>query len=196
MTKFAAISLAAVVGLAGTFGGIRMTNAASRSKISSETKYAEAENIAETTSDPITGADSSTWSPFTDCASLEEAENAAGFEMVVPDTIGGYKNVSYAAMKEYPLIQVQYYSDEDRCISVRKALDDEDISGDYKSYSYEEKVPVDGTTVLLKGNNGLISLAIWQKEGDSFSAGVYDYSSDKDAGLSRDEMIDIVKSIR
>ena len=51
MTKFAAISLAAVVGLAGTFGGIRMTNAASRSKISSETKYAEAENIAETTSE-------------------------------------------------------------------------------------------------------------------------------------------------
>ena len=118
-------------------------------------------------------------SPWTDYASLDEAEAAAGFDLAIPDAVDGCSEKQFRALDADgdKMIEVIYASGEDEIARIRKAPGAEDISGDCNTYTTIEEQTVDGHTVLCKGNDGLIYTATW-------TDGEYSYAVMCDAGMS------------
>lgn len=125
--------------------------------------------------------------PFTDFDTLAGAEKQTGFYITLPDAIGSSDNKIYRAMND-EMIEVIYVNGEDETGRVRKARGSEDISGDYNEYAETETVSVGGIDVLLKGDAGLVKLAVWTNDG-------YTYSVSAEAGLTADEMSALVSGI-
>ena len=65
----------------------------------------------------------------------------------------------------------------------------EDISGDYNVYTQVKTADVNGTAVTMKGENGLVHLAIW-------TGGGYTYSISARAGMSEADMTALVRSVK
>lgn len=130
--------------------------------------------------------------PWTDCASEEEAAQLAGFDLTAPDAISGAGEKSYRVMTAEDaetISEIDYASGEDRAAHVRKAAGAEDISGDYNVYEEEQTVEAGSVSVTLKGNDGLVYLAVWTDGG-------YSYALNVTAGLSQSEMTALVSEIR
>ena len=130
--------------------------------------------------------------PWTDCASKEEAAQLAGFDLTAPDAISGAGGKSYRVMTAEDaetISEIDYASGEDRAAYVRKAAGAEDISGDYNVYEEEQTVEAGSASVTLKGNDGLVYLAVWTDGG-------YSYALNVTAGLSQSEMTALVSEIR
>lgn len=130
--------------------------------------------------------------PWTDCASKEEAAQLAGFDLTAPDAISGAGEKSYRVMTAEDaetISEIDYASGEDRAAYVRKASGAEDISGDYNVYEEEQTVEAGSVSVTLKGNDGLVYLAVWTDGG-------YSYALNVTAGLSQSEMTALVSEIR
>lgn len=127
--------------------------------------------------------------PFTDNATLEEAEKNAGFSIQVPDKISG---VSAAAFRnlDQKMLEVIYYNGEQEVARIRKSQENADNSGNYVGYSEIKNEKVGGMDVSLKGNEGKVALAIW-------SNGAYSYSISVDEqGVSLDEMTALVEAVK
>ena len=75
-------------------------------------------------------------SPYQEVNSLQEASKIAGFDMKVPDSIGEYGNQLISVI-DSNIIEVRYLSSDEQStgIIIRKSGGDEDISGDYNTYS-------------------------------------------------------------
>ncbi|MCR5736009.1 MAG: hypothetical protein K6G22_15525 [Lachnospiraceae bacterium] len=121
--------------------------------------------------------------PWIDCATIEDAEKIAGYDIMVPDRIEGYPDTFIQAVKK-EMIQVFYYDakeneDERSRVLIRKGVGNEDISGDYNEYSQIESAEMHGINVDLRGNDNLIYNATWYQGG-------YAYAILSDEGLSRD----------
>ena len=130
--------------------------------------------------------------PWTDCASKEEAAQLAGFDLTAPDAISGAGEKSYQVMSGEDvetIFEIDYASGEDRAAYVRKAPGAEDISGDYNEYAESQTVEAGSASVTLKGNDGLVYLAVWTDGG-------YSYALNVTAGLSQSEMTALVSEIR
>lgn len=87
---------------------------------------------------------------------LEEAEEAVGFAL--PD----WKGLEGREIQEVfviggELLEVRY---EDG-LTCRMARGTQDVSGDYQVYAEETTRTVDGRDVTLKGEDGTVSLAVW-----------------------------------
>ncbi len=126
--------------------------------------------------------------PFIECATIEEAAKAAGFDFTLPSSIpDGYTEPKIRAVSN-TMIEVIYTTSEDK-LTARKAAKTGDISGDYNIYAEEESVDVGDLKVELKGNDGNVSVATWT-DGD------YSYSVSTRTGLARDIMVKLVGEIR
>ena len=106
--------------------------------------------------------------PFVDYATLEEAEEAAGFTLKLPERVKGYPEQTVQLMSG-KMLQVIYRNGHDSRVVVRKAAGEDDVSGDYNSYSDELTCIAGGHEVTLKGNEGTVSLAVWTRNGYSFA---------------------------
>ena len=116
--------------------------------------------------------------PFVDCDTLADATALAGFDIIVPDSVDGYEERAITAM-ENDMIQVLYLHGDDQ-VCIRKAVGDEECSGDYNVYSEEKTVTVGDKEVVLRGNNGKVMVAVWTEGGYSYSIGVYAYAQHND----------------
>jgi hypothetical protein len=130
--------------------------------------------------------------PFKDCASLDEAEQVAGFEITAPEEVSGLENTVVQAVDD-DMIQVYYCHDPENVQEgdyalFRKAAGEEDISGDYSKYAYEKEVDVDGLTVTFKGYEGN-NLAVWND-------GEYSYSIYSTEELSDEAMANLVRTLK
>lgn len=125
--------------------------------------------------------------PFTDFNTLAEAEKQTGFYITLPDAIGSSNNKIYRAMND-EMLEVIYVNGEDETGRIRKARGSEDISGDYNEYAETETVSVGGIDVLLKGDAGIVKLAVWTNDG-------YAYSVSSEAGMTADEMMALVSAV-
>ena len=125
--------------------------------------------------------------PFTDFDTLAEAEKQTGFYITLPDAIGRSDKRIYRAMND-EMLEVIYVNGEDETGRIRKARGSEDISGDYNDYAETETVSVGGIDVLLKGDAGLVKLAVWTNDG-------YAYSVSSEAGMTADEMMALVSAV-
>ena len=128
--------------------------------------------------------------PWEDVGSLEEAEEAMGFELTVPDMSEYGEASAYRVCAALTEIEIQYGSLDSKGAYIRKAEDDGDISGDYEKYSYEENVTVGEDTVTFKGTSeDEISLAVW-------NAGDYAYCIRVTDGIAPDVMNDLVSGVK
>lgn len=138
--------------------------------------------------------------PFTDHSSMEEAEQAAGFSLTVPDKIDGFSDRIIRTMKNEDgtsMIEVIYRNEQDQSgakedeIRIRKENGTEDISGDYTDYAESSIITVNEIPVSVKGDNGSIRLATWHSGDYSYSVGFY-----SENGISSEDLEDYVSSIQ
>ena len=121
--------------------------------------------------------------PWSDFKSLKEAENAAGYELGMPETLGSYKANVFRTKKEgygIGILEVRYY-DGDSEINVRKSAGEGvDISGVYgldirtteqlsggEEITYCRKDSSGTGPVLVTFRNGGYSWSIYAEKGFS-----------------------------
>ena len=126
--------------------------------------------------------------PFADYATLADAEKAAGFEMKAPDTVAGYDGETAFQVMSGRMLQMIYFDSQDNRLFIRKEAGSEDISGDYNSYAEIQTVGVAGREVTMKGENGLVSVAIW-------TDGAYTYAVTTDKPMAQDAMTALISAV-
>ena len=130
--------------------------------------------------------------PWTDCASKEEAAQLAGFDLTAPDEIAGTGEDAYQVMTGEDIetiFEIDYASGEERAAYVRKAPGADDISGNCNDYTEVETIEENGVKLTLKGNDGLVNLAVWTDGGYSYALNVTD-------GLSQSDMTALATGIQ
>lgn len=119
--------------------------------------------------------------------SIAELNQNAGFE------ISEVKNVPFSIKKTTytlywgELAEITYSNDEEELV-YRKAVGNEDISGNYNEYSKEKKCIIDDYEVTIKGDMNGYTLAVWQKDS-------YSYSLEFSKRVSEIEILDIIKNL-
>lgn len=127
--------------------------------------------------------------PWADCDTAADAAALAGFDFTLPEELftGASNKIIQAAQGE--MIQVIYADANGNEIGrVRKAAGSEDVSGDYNDYSENETTDINGTSVKLRGKDGKIYVATWEKDGCSYSLSVK-------SGLAKDSLTGMVASL-
>ncbi|SHM06832.1 hypothetical protein SAMN02746066_00616 [Anaerosporobacter mobilis DSM 15930] len=120
--------------------------------------------------------------------SIVELSQNAGFE------ISEVKNVPFSIEKTTytlywgELAEITYSNDEEELV-YRKAVGNEDISGNYNEYSMEKKCKIDDYEVTIKGDMNGYTLAVWQKDSDS-------YSLEFSKRVSEMVILDIIKELK
>lgn len=120
-------------------------------------------------------------------ASIEELSEAVHFD--IADLSELPFEVSKRTYKSYwgEVAEITYIGENEQLV-YRKAVGDEDISGDYNTYTKEKNLIIDDKTITLKGNGKKYNLAIWTYE-------QFSYSLSYEKGLSKKELIKIISEI-
>jgi hypothetical protein len=129
--------------------------------------------------------------PFTDCETIEEAEDLAGFDIALPGSLPeGYSRSAIRAVKD-GMIEIIYTNGNDE-IRIRKGMGSEDISGDYSEYGETGTEMVGGLKVTMKGSGGKVNAASWQSGGYAFSVTV----NPGGEGLDKAIVADMVSGVK
>ena len=119
--------------------------------------------------------------PYVDYETLEEACEAAGVSLRLPDSIEGYERIDYQAI-DGQMINVIYTAADGSMLLIRKAKGSEDISGDYNEYEHNSEQTINDIDVQVRGNGDTLSAAVWYDNGEAYSMTV-DRPMEKDRGL-------------
>lgn len=105
--------------------------------------------------------------PWSDCTTIEEAEDIAGFKF---NSIKSAEVNAISVMKgsDYTIIQISFYDGENK-VTIRKANTEENISGDYNVYTQKNPIIKDEITISVQGNDNLYSLVEWNRNGYAYS---------------------------
>lgn len=126
-------------------------------------------------------------SSITEFASAKELEEAIGFHVEEVTALPFVPEETLYCNYFGDFAQI-VYQHGDASVTFRKAAGSEDISGDYNAYEAEKTVQVNDVPVILKGNNGTFALAVWQKDG-------YTYSLHSDPAVSEAELVKTLLSL-
>ena len=131
--------------------------------------------------------------PFLDCKTLKDAEKIAGFKVTAPDKIPeGYTEDVIQAIKG-DLVQIIYKNGENEITfrQAKKGKEIEDISGDYNEYDEKNTIMIGDLEVVIKGNGGKVSNALWTNGEFIFSITV----TPGEIGIDKTDMIHMIESI-
>lgn len=127
---------------------------------------------------------------FADYDRQSDAETKSGVTVTLPDAIAGYKTGVYRASESLSMIEVVYARTSGTGqIRIRKAVGNNDISGDYNIYSETSSEAINSHAVTLKGNNGKVNLATWTADG-------FTYAISSDEGLTLAQMSNLVRAVK
>ena len=126
--------------------------------------------------------------PWTDYDSKDAAAQAAGFDFTVPDEISGCSEKSYRVLSAAGdvMFEIIYASGEDETARIRKAPGADDVSDEYAE---TETVDAGGVSVTMKGENGLVKLAVWTN-------GDYSYVLSVENAIGQNDMAALVSNIQ
>ncbi len=128
--------------------------------------------------------------PWVDAENQEDAQQQAGFTIQLPSSLPSeYGAPSFRVIPE-DILEADYAGTGDGQIVIRKAAGTEDPSGDYNDYSSSQQVKVGDVDVTMKGNDGELSLAVWNDGANAYSIGIYG-----GAGLTEEEMTQMVSEM-
>ena len=131
---------------------------------------------------------SSAVSDITECSSAEELSKKLGFDVYNINSLPFEpEKVYYTAYWGY-MAQIEYING-DSSILYRKSLENEDNSGDYNNYDTITEVASGDITYTLKGYSDKYRLSLWQN-------GDFSYSISFSDGISEEEMLSILESIK
>lgn len=148
-------------------------------------------NVSEKNGGQIAGETAQIPNPFIDCATIEDAQKLAGFNMTIPDAMPeGYSRTAIRAVKNKEIEII--YLNGDSEIRIRKAIGIEDISGDYTAYKEEKKIEIGSVKVTMKGDSGKVNVSTWSEGGYVFSITVNCGGTGLDSSIIRD-MVNAVK---
>lgn len=128
--------------------------------------------------------------PWVETENQQEAEKQAGFSITLPETLPqGYGDPSFLVIPG-DIMEAYYAGTGEARLCVRKAAGTDDASGDYREYPESQQVTVGDLEVTMKGDNGEVSLAVWQDGTNAYSIGIYG-----GAGLTVEEMSQMVSEM-
>lgn len=128
--------------------------------------------------------------PWVEVESQQEAEKQAGYAIALPQTLPeGYGEPSFLVTPG-EIVEAYYAGAGEARLCVRKAAGTDDASGDYREYPESQQVTVGDLKVTMKGDNGEISLAVWQDGTNAYSIGIYG-----GVGLTVEEMSQMVSEM-
>lgn len=146
--------------------------------------------------------------PFVE-GSLEESIQHAGFDFSVPEQIAGYAHRTILSIED-ELIQAYYYNDDELegldddalnkidwenvdwnsdSLMIRKAKGNDDVSGDYNTYSEVHSLNIGDLQITVKGENHMIYVATW-------TDGSYSFAITTNNALSEEQIADIIKQVK
>lgn len=128
-----------------------------------------------------------TTSGIVEYTSIDELNKNVGFEIEEVKNVPFHVNKTTYTVYWGELAEITYSNDQEELV-YRKAVGEEDISGDYNKYSKEKKCIIGQYEVIIKGNKSGFTLAIWTKAG-------YSYSLDLSRSVSEDEIFEIIKNL-
>ena len=128
--------------------------------------------------------------PWVEAKDQNDAQEQAGFSIQLPSSLPAeYGAPSFQVIPEETL-EADYAGSGDATITVRKAVGSDDPSGDYNQYADSKQVTVGNVEVTMKGNDGGVSLAVWQNGDYAYSIGIYNT-----AGITAEEMRQMVSEM-
>ena len=130
--------------------------------------------------------------PWMDVRDLKEALKETGVELKAPEEIGDFHLSHVQAIQDGGIVQVFYGSLADQTETqalLRKAKSMEDISGDYTVYPEDHRVSDSEGEVRLRGQDGRVYLATWQR-------GDYAYSLSLAQGLEEAKVMEVIAEIQ
>ncbi len=128
--------------------------------------------------------------PWVDAENQDDAQQQAGFTIQLPSSLPAEYGAPSFRVMPGEMLEADYAGDGDANICVRKATGTDDPSGDYNQYSGSQQVTVGNVEVTMKGNDGGVSLAVWQNGSNAYSIGIYDA-----AGITVEEMTQMVSEM-
>lgn len=106
-------------------------------------------------------------SPLTEHTTIEALKKAVSFNFEVPTAPAGY-TISLIQDISGNLAEISF-SDSKNTINYRVSSGSKDNSGNSNVYDSTKVITVNNSQITCKGNGGSISLAVWEKDGLSFS---------------------------
>lgn len=125
--------------------------------------------------------------PFTTYDTMEEAAEAVGFDMDIPEMLEGF-DTREIQCSETGMLEVIYRNADGGTVSIRKAIGNTDISGDYNQYAEEASETVSGQEVLFKGNDSKVFTAVWTNKDNT-------YAISSSEGMEKDDVIALMKMV-
>ena len=126
--------------------------------------------------------------PMKEYGSAEELSDAVGFtvrEIVeLPFTV---KETLYFTYDD-TLAEIRYTGDDQEVYFRKSQGEDEDNSGVYNTYSQTTTITVGDTEITCKGESDAYELAIWKKDG-------YSYSISLQTGISLEELQAMIETV-
>ena len=158
---------------------------------SQTTASAEITQAAESTAAATDGTEQAA-NPWIDVRDLKEALKETGVELKAPEEIGDFHLSHVQVIQDGGIVQVFYGSLADQTETqalLRKAKSMEDISGDYTVYPEDRRVSDSEGEVRLRGQDGRVYLATWQR-------GDYAYSLSLAQGMEEAKVMEVIAEIQ
>lgn len=152
---------------------------------------AEITQAAESTAAATDGTEQAA-NPWIDVRDLKEALKETGVELKAPEKIGDFHLSHVQVIQDGGIVQVFYGSLADQTETqalLRKAKSMEDISGDYTVYPEDRRVSDSEGEVRLRGQDGRVYLATWQR-------GDYAYSLSLAQGMEEAKVMEVIAEIQ
>lgn len=126
--------------------------------------------------------------PLVEYNSLDEAQKAVGYTFATPKAVPDGYQIKNIIVISNDLAEI-FYTKGDSTILYRTAKSNTDISGDYTVYDAVSTITIGNAEVTVKGSNACINLAVWSKDGVSYSLSFTQAVSEK-------ELSTIIQSIQ
>ena len=130
--------------------------------------------------------------PFTEYASLEDAQRDAGFDITLPETVAGSDSCVYRVLQDEEngsMLEVIYQSSGQETGRIRKAEGSGDISGDYNEYDEVKQENEGGMDVTLSGGSDGYVLAVWENDDCTYAISLRE-------GVTQEEMNAVIGQVR
>nr|WP_308509452.1 hypothetical protein [uncultured Stomatobaculum sp.] len=182
-----ALGIALAVGALTACGGKQAESPAESQTTASAEITQAAASTAVSTEESVQAAN-----PWIDVRDLKEALKETGVELKAPEEIGDFHLSHIQAIQDGGIVQVFYGSLADQTETqalLRKAKSMEDISGDNTVYPEDRRVSDSEGEVRLRGQDGRVYLATWQR-------GDYSYSLSLAQGMEETKVMEVITRIQ
>ena len=182
-----ALGLVLAIGALTACGGKQAESQAESQMTASAEITQAAASTAVSTEESVQAAN-----PWIDVRDLKEALKETGVELKAPEEIGDFHLSHVQVIQDGGIVQVFYGSLADQTETqalLRKAKSMEDISGDNTVYPEDRRVSDSEGEVRLRGQDGRVYLATWQR-------GDYAYSLSLAQGMEEAKVMEVIAEIQ